>query len=526
MNRRAVRINQLGYLPGAPKQATLVTDTTTPLDLTVTAGEAVWRGRSQPWSQRPEPTSGLAVHVLDFTAADVRGDHVRLTVGAADSHPFRVVPDLYRGLADDALRFFRLMRSGDAITEPGYTRQAGHRGDAAVAAWTGSDAERLYSGWHPTGTFDVSGGWYDAGDYGKYVVSGSLPVWQLLGIRRRATNAGGSWTGCCGCLCRRASRWRAWRSTGCTAPSGRRSRACRTRTRPRGCCTGPRPPRPCTWPPSPPRARGRSPRWTRVRGAATGGAHGPRGRARPSAADRPDDEGRFGGGPYGDDRLDDDFYWAAAELWLTTGEQAFLDEPTASREHTADVFDPAGFDFDRVAAPARIDLALVPSALPDRGRVRASVVAAGEHLLALQAAQPWGQPYAPAAGWDWGSNGRILNNLVVLVAAHAITDERRFRDGVAVGMDYLLGRNALGQSYVTGYGTTPPGTCAPGSSPTTRRPGRWRAGRTRASTPDGRPTPASSGGRRSAATSTSPRRRPRTTCASAGTRRSPSSPTR
>jgi endoglucanase len=166
----------------------------------------------------------------------------------------------------------------------------------------------------------------------------------------------------------------------------------------------------------------------------------------------PDDEGRFGGGPYGDDRLDDDFYWAAAELWLATGERPFLAELMACADHTGDVFDLAGFDFDRVAAPARIDLALVESALPDRDRVRASVVAAGERLLALQADQPWGQPYAPGAGWDWGSNGRILNNLVVLVAARAISGERRFRDGVAIGVDYLLGRNALGQSYVTGYG--------------------------------------------------------------------------
>ena len=30
------------------------------------------------------------------------------------------------------------------------------------------------------GTFDVSGGWYDAGDYGKYVTSGAIAVWQLL----------------------------------------------------------------------------------------------------------------------------------------------------------------------------------------------------------------------------------------------------------------------------------------------------------------------------------------------------------
>ena len=73
-------------------------------------------------------------------------------------------------------------------------------------------------------------------------------------------------------------------------------------------------------------------------------------------------------------------------------------------------------------------------------------------LIDLQARLPWGNPYAPSDGWAWGSNGRLLNNLVVLVAADLLTGERRFADGVSTGMDYLFGRNALGQSYVTGYG--------------------------------------------------------------------------
>ena len=34
-----------------------------------------------------------------------------------------------------------------------------------------------------------------------------------------------------------------------------------------------------------------------------------------------------------------------------------------------------------------------------------------------------------------------------------ITGDRQYHDAVAIGMDYLLGRNALGQSYITGYGT-------------------------------------------------------------------------
>src|SRR6185312_4023015 len=78
----------------------------------------------------------------------------------------------------------------------------------------------------------------------------------------------------------------------------------------------------------------------------------------------PDDAGAFGGGPYPDDDPTDDAYWAAAELYLATGEPAFEAEVRASPWHTADAFDPVGFDYDRVAAPARLDLAVAPSGLP------------------------------------------------------------------------------------------------------------------------------------------------------------------
>ena len=166
----------------------------------------------------------------------------------------------------------------------------------------------------------------------------------------------------------------------------------------------------------------------------------------------PDDHARHGGGPYDDSAVGDDLYWAAAELWLATGDHAYEAEVLRSPEHATDPFDAAGFDFDAVSATARLDLALHGDGLADHDRVVQSLRAGADRLLALQAQQPWGQPYAPADGWSWGSNGRILNNLVVLGVAHRVTGDTVYRDAVAAGTDYLLGRNALGQSYVTGYG--------------------------------------------------------------------------
>ena len=73
--RPRVRVNQLGYLLDRPKHATLVSDAKDPLHFTVRdqRGIAVFTGLSEPWSVRPEPTSGLMVHVLDFSNLDTPG---------------------------------------------------------------------------------------------------------------------------------------------------------------------------------------------------------------------------------------------------------------------------------------------------------------------------------------------------------------------------------------------------------------------------------------------------------------------
>src|SRR5690606_20470423 len=65
----------------------------------------------------------------------------------------------------------------------------------------------------------------------------------------------------------------------------------------------------------------------------------------------------------------------------------------------------------------------------------------------------FGTSYVPETGeYDWGSNSAVVNTQVVLAVAFDLTGDVRFRDAVLEAMDYLLGRNALNYSYVTGYG--------------------------------------------------------------------------
>ena len=161
-----------------------------------------------------------------------------------------------------------------------------------------------------------------------------------------------------------------------------------------------------------------------------------------------------GSGPYDDDDVSDEFYWAAAELYLTTGARTYRRDVLTSPHHSGPVFDAGGFSWSAVAALGRLDLATVPSRLPDRDRVIRSVIKAADGYLANEKRHPFGSPYAPADGsYAWGSNSAVLNILQVVGTAYDLTERNSYADGVLRGMDYVFGRNALNISYVTAYGT-------------------------------------------------------------------------
>jgi endoglucanase len=65
-------------------------------------------------------------------------------------------------------------------------------------------------------------------------------------------------------------------------------------------------------------------------------------------------------------------------------------------------------------------------------------------------------PFAPTKkGYPWGSNSFVLTNALMLGLAYDFTKDSKYLNGVAMGMDYILGRNAIDQSFVTGWGDRP-----------------------------------------------------------------------
>ncbi|MEJ5946417.1 glycoside hydrolase family 9 protein [Pseudokineococcus basanitobsidens] len=498
-----LKVNQLGYLPRGPKVATLVTDATEPVrwQLLRADGRRLSRGTSAP--RGVDPTAGTNVYTIDLSGVPVSGEGFTLVADGATSEPFDIAADLYESLRTDAKTFFFTNRSGIAVSDelaPGYGRQAGHvgvapnQGDVAVPCLPlGDDAQQLYvdqggQPWTCERTHDVSGGWYDAGDHGKYVVNGGIAVAQLMQEYERSLTAPTADRGALadGTLSipeagngvpdlLDEARWELEWMLRMQVPAGEQYAGMAYHKVADADWTG----LPMLPADDPQPRRLYRPSTAATLNLAAAAAQGARlwrpydaafadellaaARTAYAAAQATPDlyapapdaavDPNPGSGPYDDDDVTDELYWAAAELYLTTGEDAVEADVLASPWHTADAFPAEGFSWGDVAALGRLDLATVRSDLPDRDRVRASVVAGADGYLADQAGEPFGQPYAPEGDvYAWGSNNAVSNNLQVVATAYDLTGDARYGDAVLRGMDYLLGRNALAQSYVTGYG--------------------------------------------------------------------------
>ena len=184
---KKVQVDQVAYVPGLPKHATLVSDATTAQTwvLKNSAGTAVATGQTTP--KGVDTLSGDPVHLIDFSSYDTAGTGYTLTVGAETSFPFGISADPIRKLRYDSLAFFYHQRSGIGIDAQyvgaTYARPAGHLN---VAPNQGDNNVPCRSDLNCGYTLDVRGGWYDAGDHGKYVVNGGISAWQVLNTYERA----------------------------------------------------------------------------------------------------------------------------------------------------------------------------------------------------------------------------------------------------------------------------------------------------------------------------------------------------
>ncbi|WP_081736433.1 glycoside hydrolase family 9 protein [Amycolatopsis orientalis] len=479
---KKVQVDQVAYVPGLPKHATLVSDATTAQTwaLKNSAGTTVATGRTTP--KGADALSGDPVHLIDFSAYDTAGTGYTLTVGSDSSFPFAISADPLKKLRYDSLAFFHHQRSGIEIGAPdvgaAYARPAGHlnvapnQGDANVPCR--SDLNCGY-------TLDVRGGWYDAGDHGKYVVNGGISAWQVLNTYERAKLIGDAAALGDGKLAipEKANgvpdvldeaRWEVEFLLKMQAPDGmvhhkihdanwtalptlphqdaqaRRLSATSTAASLNMAAVAAQASR--IW-------KTIDPAFSTKTLAAAKKAYAAA-KANPNKIADPNDS--TGGGAYSDSTLTDEFYWAAAEMFTTTGEASYRADVTGSTLYKGKSISDRGYDWGSTGTLGDITLALVPNGLPsaDVAAIKTAFVATANKHLNQMATLGYPAPYREVDGsYVWGSNGLVANNASVLALAYDFTGAAKYREGVFEALHYLLGRNPVSYSYVSGYGGQP-----------------------------------------------------------------------
>jgi endoglucanase len=173
-----------------------------------------------------------------------------------------------------------------------------------------------------------------------------------------------------------------------------------------------------------------------------------------------------GGGSYADGDVTDEFYWAAAELFITTGKSHYQNYLLKSPHHkhlrtalpgSVDKGANTSMTWNTVEALGSISLAVVPNSLPEAevAAIRKSIVTAADTYLNISSKQGYAVPFPETSGYPWGSNSFILNNGIIMALACDFTKNSAYLYGAAEALHYALGRNAMDQSYISGYGANP-----------------------------------------------------------------------
>jgi endoglucanase len=499
-----VYLNQAGFYAEGAKRAIVASPSQTPLrwQLIDHAGEVRATGRTRVFGD--DPVSGGHVHHVDFSHFRVEGDGFRVKSGCAESHPFVIGRTPYRQLKYDALLYFYHNRSGVPIdAEHGggdaWARPAGHVRDVATCR---SDVDQHGNRWPGCDySLDLSGGWYDAGDHGKYVVNGGITVWTLLNLYERQkllekndafsdghTSIPEAGNGINDLL--DEVRFQLEFLLRMQAPSGAAARVPVDVKRNRadlefttidasGMAHHKIGDENWTAVPTPPHLADERRVLYPVTTAATLNLAATAAqcariwrtvdedfaerclaaaeRAYAAAVRNPTVyfvADFSGSGTYGDSDLADEFFWAAAELFVTTGRNAY-DEALRESPYFTGPMDqePA---WPRVAPLGLISLALIPNSLGQQqvDALRERIIAAAGRFRAEREDSGYHIPFATSA-YAWGSNSNILNRALVLALARDFTGDDEYRNAVIDAMDYILGRNPLDQSYVSGYGERP-----------------------------------------------------------------------
>lgn len=467
----SILVNQAGYLTGWPKEALVQSAPADAdqIDLVDQASGAVVKSLPLSASQQ-DMHSGYQIARLSFDSVNKPGLY-RLKLGEAQSPVFAIGDRVYDELLYKLLRSYYLQRCGRALDDShsGLHHGEDHQHDALLRHADDLNPEGM--------AVNSIGGWHDAGDFGKYTATTAVAVAELLAAYEhrpkaysdKQLNIPESGNGQSDVL-DEVQVGLAWLLT------MQRSDGAVYRK-----LSG------LSWPSAIAPDEDRQPRYifgisspetAKFAGVMAQAArifrqHAPeqaqqyqqaafkawRWLAKTPAQYVDWHEGDdSGSGKYLYSKTDqeaslltdqDDRLWAAAQLWLLTGQKTYLDVLRQADTRLA-------FNIFEWKNPALLGVMQVlgsPQArkLPKDLRTswRQGVLAAANQALARSQAS---QYRLANHRFVWGSNKMAVEEGQLLMTAYRLSAERRFRQAAQAQLNFILGTNPQGLSFVSGIG--------------------------------------------------------------------------
>ena len=459
-----VRLNQVGYYPTAKKTATVVVDSTKFASYTVVnlvTGEEVQAGELS--APKKFELSGETVQQLDFTAVQAEGQYQIKFDNGLYSHPFTVGANIYDDVLTAAVKSFYYQRVGAEVTEEHggkWHRPAGHP-DTLVHFHPSTGQE---------GTKSSTKGWYDAGDFGKYISNGAFATGQVLMALERypnmfadnTLNIPESGNGINDLLdeIKYSADWIATmqdvdggvyhklttekftdkqlpheaqqkrffmpKSSSSTldfaAFLAKMARHYKAHDADLAAEWVAKAEKAWAWSKKNPSVPFKNPE-----GVVTG--------------------------EYGDDVFHEEEFWAAAELYITTGKEEYLKFAQSNIPDLTYTYGDGWKSFMRFLGVFALlnDDVTIPADF--KKALKAKLIASADDLVTRVNKFDYNQG---VNDFQWASNSDVQNVAVVIAEAYRVDPKPAYKAAVLSSLDYIFGHNGVGYCFITGFGSKPP----------------------------------------------------------------------
>ncbi|WDF81033.1 glycoside hydrolase family 9 protein [Mucilaginibacter sp. KACC 22773] len=471
-----IRLNQIGFYPNAIKKAIVLSGAGGLFTIQSPNKRTVFSGSLKPSVNLS--FAGRTTYIADFSDFTKPGEYQLIVAGAGSSYPFKIAGNVHQKIAKGVIKAYYFMRASTPLPVKyagKWSRAGGHPDDKVIVHPSAASEKR------PADAIISSPrGWYDAGDYNKYVVNSGISTSTLLSLyedfpaymKTVKLNIPESGNGVPDLLNEVLWNLR-WMLTMQDPNDGgvyhKLTNAVFDKFE--------MPDKDIT------------PRYVVQKGTAAAldfaavMAQASRifkqfpqqtpGLAdscivaaksawqwavkNPNVAYRQDENNKkfnpaITTGGYGDNNFTDEFIWAASEMFVTTSDSDYLKNINLLPDDKMPV--PA---WGQVKLLGYYTLLKNNAGIAELPEIKKRLINAADGLIkgvddnAYQTSMT-----LSARHFGWGSNSDAANQGVLLLQAYRLIPDKKYLDNALADLDYLLGRNATGYSYVTGYGTKTP----------------------------------------------------------------------